>query len=440
MTRPRLDTLDEYEHHLSDTLARWPSARRTAFAAAMAERWLAVYRGFAAKESWGDPDALAHALDAAWAHAGGRPLGEGNRARHLGLVRDATPHMDDFDAPEALAAAVMVQEAVTSCAPDNHGAAVQAALSGFEAVNPEWSLDPDEQPRLWRRGPIRKELERQLAIIERLTALDLADPQAVGRLRAELCRAPLAGTLPARKETAAPALRTNQEIFEQYRGIVELDLRGRRDVEVPGAGPGTMAMLRYAEWMGRYHRRLALLSGGYGPLADQTGMAALVRRQQARDRAVRGAPAWDEEVREMVGMVMRNPTMRLDVRDAGDPHGYGPSVRRLWVEAKDAGASDEEAWRQVVAWARHRPAAWAAEDARKRGGKAIADPKLAERLARAVEWRDTGDPERPWEAEVEGERWTVRLNDFPEEPLYTLLVDGAPAGDFHDWPERWRRP
>jgi hypothetical protein len=35
---------------------------------------------------------------------------------------------------------------------------------------------------------------------------------------------------------------------------------------------------------------------------------------------------------------------------------------------------------------------------------------------------------------------TIRVNDFPAEPLYTLLVDGEEVEDLEDWPEAWTRP
>ncbi len=63
-----------------------------------------------------------------------------------------------------------------------------------------------------------------------------------------------------------------------------------------------------------------------------------------------------------------------------------------------------------------------------------------ERTARAVTFWRTASAERPYEAEVDGRRWTVRVNDFPAEPLYTLLVDGEPVEDLDGWPPAWRRP
>ena len=57
-----------------------------------------------------------------------------------------------------------------------------------------------------------------------------------------------------------------------------------------------------------------------------------------------------------------------------------------------------------------------------------------------VVWTDTGDPEWPYAAVVAGQDWVIRLGDFPAEPLYTLLVDGAEVESFDTWPDAWTRP
>ncbi len=59
---------------------------------------------------------------------------------------------------------------------------------------------------------------------------------------------------------------------------------------------------------------------------------------------------------------------------------------------------------------------------------------------RPIRWEETGDPVRPYAASVEAESWVVRLNDFPDEDLYTLLKDGRDAGSFDEWPDAWTRP
>ena len=67
------------------------------------------------------------------------------------------------------------------------------------------------------------------------------------------------------------------------------------------------------------------------------------------------------------------------------------------------------------------------------------DAALAPYLSREVAWSPTGGVHHPWAAVVAGVEWRVRLNDFPDEIMYALVVDGAPLGDFHDRPSRWRR-
>lgn len=65
---------------------------------------------------------------------------------------------------------------------------------------------------------------------------------------------------------------------------------------------------------------------------------------------------------------------------------------------------------------------------------------LGDALNTAPPWRPTGTAEFPYAATVDGRDWLIRVNDFPAEALYTLLVDGREIGDFDDWPDGWRRP
>jgi hypothetical protein len=58
----------------------------------------------------------------------------------------------------------------------------------------------------------------------------------------------------------------------------------------------------------------------------------------------------------------------------------------------------------------------------------------------AVEWKHTGSGEFPYTADVRGQRFTIRINDFPAEPLYTLISDGVELQDLDDWPAAWVMP
>lgn len=40
-------------------------------------------------------------------------------------------------------------------------------------------------------------------------------------------------------------------------------------------------------------------------------------------------------------------------------------------------------------------------------------------------------------ADVAGAQWALRLNDFPDEPLFTLVAEGAEIIHFNDWPAEW---
>lgn len=63
------------------------------------------------------------------------------------------------------------------------------------------------------------------------------------------------------------------------------------------------------------------------------------------------------------------------------------------------------------------------------------DPSL-----RSIAWQRSSRAEFPYLAEVDGQHWVVRVNDFPAEAMYTLLIDGAERADYDDWPAAWRRP
>jgi hypothetical protein len=53
--------------------------------------------------------------------------------------------------------------------------------------------------------------------------------------------------------------------------------------------------------------------------------------------------------------------------------------------------------------------------------------------------KDSEDVDWPWIAAAGKAVWRLRLNDFPEDPMYTLFVDGNEVGDFNGWPEPWQR-
>ena len=65
---------------------------------------------------------------------------------------------------------------------------------------------------------------------------------------------------------------------------------------------------------------------------------------------------------------------------------------------------------------------------------------IARCLIDSIQWETGRDGEFPYQAVIEGRRWEIRVNDFPAEPLYTLMIDGQAALDLEDWPTVWKRP
>ncbi|HVF04962.1 MAG TPA: hypothetical protein VNA20_08990 [Frankiaceae bacterium] len=55
-------------------------------------------------------------------------------------------------------------------------------------------------------------------------------------------------------------------------------------------------------------------------------------------------------------------------------------------------------------------------------------------------WRRTGNPYFPTAARVDGRWWVLRVNSFPDHPLWTLFVDGERRFDVDDAPARWGTP
>jgi hypothetical protein len=61
-------------------------------------------------------------------------------------------------------------------------------------------------------------------------------------------------------------------------------------------------------------------------------------------------------------------------------------------------------------------------------------------LEENIAWALGADPIYPYVGDFEGDRWRIRLNDFPDSPLYTLLINDDEVLTLNDWPSNWKRP
>jgi hypothetical protein len=64
---------------------------------------------------------------------------------------------------------------------------------------------------------------------------------------------------------------------------------------------------------------------------------------------------------------------------------------------------------------------------------------LAALLRMTLVWEPTKDVDVPWRARAGSNACTLRLGDFPAEPLYTVLVDGRELGTVDEWPATWSK-
>lgn len=61
-------------------------------------------------------------------------------------------------------------------------------------------------------------------------------------------------------------------------------------------------------------------------------------------------------------------------------------------------------------------------------------------LSQPIEWMKTGDATFPFATVIDGVNYQIRVNDFPAEPLYTLIRNTSERIiDFDTWPPAWRR-
>ena len=218
---------------------------------------------------------------------------------------------------------------------------------------------------------------------------------------------------------------TNEAIFERHRNEIESDLKNKvpwEDQFAVGYNAANV-ILYFAKWAYRYLCRQQDIE----MMLDVPAHDALLARNTKHDAEVKGDPGWDPMERFWVTSNYTHPETEYEVKSPDKPHSYGPSFRRLCIEERP------------LQWARHRPPAWDEEDQRKKQGLAYATLELGERLSRQLNWHGTNDLDHPWTTDVAGETWRIRLNDFPDDLMYTLVINDKVIGKFHDWPEGWHR-
>ncbi len=61
-------------------------------------------------------------------------------------------------------------------------------------------------------------------------------------------------------------------------------------------------------------------------------------------------------------------------------------------------------------------------------------------LKRSIDWKISQIQTLICTAKIDQSTWMIRLNDFPDEPMYSLLINKKPVIHFNDWPDFWNKP
>lgn len=237
---------------------------------------------------------------------------------------------------------------------------------------------------------------------------------------------------------------SNKKAFEAYKTYRGSDLKPKAMMPrmCGEADPRFLAQI-VAFWIPRYSRRMAGIhrfpwTPGGTSLADVVAKDLLVSRIRVRNAVHSKFPA--EVTPHQIENADRLLSRLLDVSTLSEIPSYGPSVLSLLADAKERGLSGENAAEYVWHWGNAVPDAWKRDDERRAKKLPAIDSKVKRRLDQVTIWRQTGDMNTPWEAGVAvGHQWQVRLNDFPDEYMYSLLIDGSLIGDFQEWPQAWDR-
>lgn len=73
-----------------------------------------------------------------------------------------------------------------------------------------------------------------------------------------------------------------------------------------------------------------------------------------------------------------------------------------------------------------------------RNSRAFSSKALAEMLSEeSVIWAKTTDPLFPYEAKIANKHIQLRINDFPEEPLYTVMHAGEEVMHINGFKHNW---
>jgi hypothetical protein len=234
-------------------------------------------------------------------------------------------------------------------------------------------------------------------------------------------------------------IRTNRQAFDDYHGFDSSNWARSFEQLVASCGDNLSefapAITRL--WGARYNLLRLAIDDPASPLADQLGYKEVLAQNRTFD-VVEGkfgqGSAWkwlDPEIFQRMENTINDSTSGT-LKSLRESHIYGPSLIRLRQLAALSGRSTEtDRWRYIGEWA-SRPTSVTLPDV-------FPSEQLTACIAQSLVWEETELLRFPWSTTVNGTSWRIRLGDFPEEPMYGLLIEKTHIGNFHEWPQTWTR-
>lgn len=125
---------------------------------------------------------------------------------------------------------------------------------------------------------------------------------------------------------------------------------------------------------------------------------------------------------------------------------FGPTVGYFYAKAAETGGGEKAAIALLKQWAEKEPPSY--QEFLRQEASVPPDygitPALEYWFEKTLTWDTTGAFDSFYKTTTkndEGKRakLTVRINDFPDERMFSLLHNGTWIGDFNDWPRSWKR-
>jgi hypothetical protein len=177
-------------------------------------------------------------------------------------------------------------------------------------------------------------------------------------------------------------------------------------------------------------------------------------RRLMNDRASvesRARAMWLAQAQAIEVALLRLPVADRLLLESRNEARYGspiPSFESLLEQAARQHSDINHQFESALSWAlrpdlyEERYSEWSGYSFKRR--MKISEQRLSASARPSLEhlplrWLPSGDPLEPLTSTRRSKKFTIRVNEFPDEPLYTLVENGAKIGDFDDWPATWQR-